>query len=511
MAAVLGFGVPVSGLAQIERLVMPGPVVAAHAEYENDCKACHVPFARGLQRDLCLDCHEDIAADINGKAGYHGLSSDIPNQECAECHTDHEGRQKDILGLNVAAFDHDLTDFPLLGSHSEAACNDCHASDALFREAPQACFSCHEEDDQHKGNLGEDCGDCHEETQWEDAKYDHDQTDFSLTGAHVDTACADCHVDEVYLDTPQQCIACHRDDDEHKGGNGEDCNSCHKTTDWADVSFDHFLATGFPLTRAHGELVCEDCHQGNKYEQSNSAECISCHQDDDAHDGVNGRVCNDCHQPTEWLDTTFDHGRDAGFILRGAHLENTCGDCHQVAVAVAKPETTCFGCHAEDEPHQVQLGEQCADCHNEVAWTNKVRFDHALTPFPLLGQHVDAVCEDCHASKAFHDASRECVECHGEDDAHNRHLGTDCGRCHNPSDWLLWVFDHDAETRFVLDGGHAGLDCLSCHRAPAASHAIGVAMSCGSCHRGDDVHLGAFGSDCAECHTTSAFAELKGL
>jgi hypothetical protein len=33
-------------------------------------------------------------------------------------------------------------------------------------------------------------------------------------------------------------------------------------------------------------------------------------------------------------------------------------------------------------------------------------------------------------------------------------------------------------------------------------------MSCGSCHRSDDVHSGAFGADCELCHSTSAFVEL---
>jgi hypothetical protein len=40
---------------------------------------------------------------------------------------------------------------------------------------------------------------------------------------------------------------------------------------------------------------------------------------------------------------------------------------------------------------------------------------------------------------------------------------------------------------------------------------IAVSMTCGGCHRSDDVHLGAFGTDCAQCHTTGSFSELRGL
>ena len=45
--------------AQVKTLIMPGEVVAGHAEYEADCDSCHEAFDRNKQRALCLDCHED--------------------------------------------------------------------------------------------------------------------------------------------------------------------------------------------------------------------------------------------------------------------------------------------------------------------------------------------------------------------------------------------------------------------------------------------------------------------
>jgi hypothetical protein len=120
-----------------------------------------------------------------------------------------------------------------------------------------------------------------------------------------------------------------------------------------------------------------------------------------------------------------------------------------------------------------------------------------------------AVCEDCHESRAFHDAPETCVDCHADDDAHAQQLGSDCALCHNPNDWLLWTFDHDAQTPFALTGAHADLDCLACHRQPVAD-AIVVPSACGSCHRADDVHDGEFGEDCAACHTTESFGALEG-
>ena len=84
--------------AQIETLVMPGKVISGHADLESECSNCHKKFERGKQRELCLDCHDDVAADLKSERGFHGLPGNARTQECASCHTDHEGRDADILG-----------------------------------------------------------------------------------------------------------------------------------------------------------------------------------------------------------------------------------------------------------------------------------------------------------------------------------------------------------------------------------------------------------------------------
>lgn len=125
--------------AQIETLVMPGEVIEGHAEYEEDCNACHAKFKRAEQRTLCLDCHEDVAADVNAGSGFHGLSDEARDTSCAICHTDHEGRDADIVQLDEQSFDHDLTDFPLLGKHGETECGECHETGSKHREAASEC------------------------------------------------------------------------------------------------------------------------------------------------------------------------------------------------------------------------------------------------------------------------------------------------------------------------------------------------------------------------------------
>jgi hypothetical protein len=482
-----------------------------HADIEGTCTSCHARFSREQQNSLCLDCHEDVARDIAAQGGFHGRDTAVAGAECAACHTEHEGREADILGLDADAFDHDVSNFPLNGKHLEAMCVDCHVEAEPYHAAETQCSACHADDDVHRGNLGTACADCHAETAWTDVRFDHELTaEYALTGAHAEITCVSCHVGEVYEETPNTCNGCHAEDDTHAGNNGTECQECHTTRNWQELSFDHFVRTGFALQGGHSGLTCESCHEGSKVEQQTPTECVACHREDDAHAGVNGTVCQDCHRVTDWPDVTFDHARDTMFALRGAHAAITCDSCHVQPVAVAAPSTVCFDCHAEDDPHERELGEACASCHVETRWAEDVRFDHDLASFPLLGKHDGAMCADCHATPAFHDAPEQCIDCHREDDVHERRLGEACATCHNPNDWLAWTFDHDTQTDFALTGAHDGLDCHACHREPVDGR-ITLDSTCETCHRSDDVHRGEFGADCAECHTTESFRDLKEL
>lgn len=507
-------GAAMAQINSLERLVMPGPLAAVHAEAEAACASCHSPFSREEQQSLCLACHEDVARDIAAQSGFHGREQAVAGAECAACHTDHEGRDHDILGLDPEQFDHDLSNFALLGKHVELECVACHVAEhETYHAAETECVACHRDDDVHRGNLGSACTDCHAETAWTDTHFDHEVTaDYALTGKHAQITCVSCHANEIYESTPDTCSGCHAADDSHRGNNGTECQECHTTQDWQQTSFDHFARSGFALRGGHANLDCESCHEGSKVAQDTPNECVACHREDDAHAGVNGTECNDCHRVTQWPDVTFDHGRDTMFALRGAHSDLECTSCHVEPVAVAKPSVRCIDCHAEDDPHAGQLGDTCQACHSDVelTWPERVRFDHDLAAFPLLGKHDALVCDDCHATPAFHDAGEQCVDCHAEDDVHERRLGSECATCHNPNSWLAWTFDHDTQTDFALTGAHDGLDCHSCHREPVVGQ-IDLSSACASCHRSDDVHRGEFGTDCAECHTTSSFGELKEL
>lgn len=168
---------------RIERLIMPGDLVQGHKKFEDTCEKCHVNFAKEAQTGLCRECHEDVDLDIIRKQGFHGTRV-IRNRACTDCHTDHEGRNADIVKFDASVFAHEQTDFVLKGKHKNLICNDCHKDGEKFREAANECYGCHREDDPHKKLLGRECSDCHTEESWHKTEFDHDKTDFPLKGKH---------------------------------------------------------------------------------------------------------------------------------------------------------------------------------------------------------------------------------------------------------------------------------------------------------------------------------------
>lgn len=505
-AALLLLLVGSATAGRLESLVSPGPLSQPHAHLEGDCSACHARFEKTRQDSLCLECHQPVAADLRARSGYHGRIPDGVGGDCRQCHAEHKGRGFDLLGLNPAAFDHRRTDFELAGAHASLACGRCHAPAAAHRDAPVACVDCHRTQDPHRGGFGQQCDDCHDEREWTRAAFDHDQTDFPLTGEHADTPCAACHPDQRFRDTPTACVACHALNDVHGGRNGDRCKDCHDTERWADSRFDHGKETDFTLRGMHARIPCRSCHTTTLEDPPLKTACASCHAEDDRHKGRNGEACGDCHGEERWLRVRFDHDSDTDFVLEGAHRGIACAACHRGGLQ-QELQSACVTCHRADDPHQGQQGTECAHCHDQNAWSGRVLFDHGLTRFPLVGLHAAAPCEECHLSAAYRDTPGECVECHRNDDQHEGALGDRCETCHNPNGWMLWSFDHDRQTDFPLDGSHAGLQCAACHRARVAT--ADTPTACQACHRKDDVHHGAFGASCERCHGTETFRELR--
>lgn len=491
----------------LERMLSPGELSEAHKKYDNDCKVCHASFKEQNQNPLCLDCHEDIAKDIENKTGFHSKKSGLIESECRLCHSEHRGREADIIQLNSAVFDHKNTDFALHGRHQNIACGQCHTNDKKFSEAPGQCVDCHKKDDVHKGGQGQSCGDCHSAQAWREVVFEHDKTDFPLLGAHSDASCAQCHHSADFKQAETQCVSCHRIDDVHSNSFGPRCDSCHDTKAWSQQKFNHQRDTKFSLKGAHKTLSCSLCHAPGVEAKQAPTSCSGCHKSDDPHFGKNGDRCDQCHDNSRWTRSVFDHSK-TDFALGGAHAQVSCEQCHQGDVNRPIADKSCYGCHAQNDSHKKSLGTDCQQCHNTAGWNDNVRFDHDLSAFPLLGMHAVQACESCHVDFVFKGIATDCEDCHGDADPHKGSLGQQCASCHHPISWQSWRFDHNTQSDFKLHGAHKDVSCESCH-TQSLDGLKGTAPLCGTCHQADDEHRGAYGDRCDRCHNSSGFSEIQ--
>ncbi len=279
------------------------PLTGRHTSV--DCAQCHVNGQFAGTPQTCVGCH---LGDFNGTTAPNHVSAGFP-QDCALCHS--------TAQWEGAIFDHSQTDFPLTGAHTQQECQVCHVN-GQYQGLSTACVSCHQSDfdgtdnpDHAAAGFPLQCEVCHSTSQWEGAVFDHNQTDFPLTGAHrTQPACADCHVGGQFAGTPQDCYSCHRTEYESvanpnhaAAGFPTNCESCHNTNQWAGAQFSH----AFPIySGAHKQSIwqtCSTCHPNS----SNFAvfTCLTCHEHsqssmDSKHGGVRNYVynslnCLSCH------------------------------------------------------------------------------------------------------------------------------------------------------------------------------------------------------------------------
>ena len=388
-----------------------------------ECSACHLPEKKFREaKHECIDCHKNNDVH-NGELG----------QECDDCHSE--------KSWTDTRFDHNKTKFKLKGKHKKTACLSCHITET-YTDAPTKCYSCHQVNDIHNNRFGEDCKDCHNETKWTSINFNHDKTDYRLTGKHKKASCNSCHTlnsSEKKLATT--CISCHQQDDSHSGRNGQKCKSCHTTKTW-ETKFNH-QKTDFPLIGQHKELVCTTCHKGDVYKDELPTQCFDCHQQDDVHLKSQGKECSNCHNETDWIEQIlFDHDV-THFPLSGLHSSVSCEDCHSSA-NFKDAESKCISCHQQDDIHKDSLGQDCQQCHTPSSW-NFWLFDHdEQTKYPLTGKHSGLVCEACHTKPVIKDElklSSDCNDCHRNDDIHQGRFGKKCKHCHDTESFENFIFN----------------------------------------------------------------------
>ena len=493
-----------------EIALMPGEVIQGHAKLESECKECHVHFNKEAQTGLCEDCHKDVKADIQKHQGFHGRLDEI---KCRTCHTEHKGRNANIVILDTNNFDHTKTDFPLLGAHlkrEKVKCKDCHAAKKKYREAPSACNDCHHKVDKHKGSLGTDCKSCHNERSWKETRFDHtfEKTRFVLKGKHADVKCSKCHADPTrFKGAPHECVACHLKVDKHKGKYGKKCETCHVERSWKAIQFDHDVATKFKLLGKHKTVKCISCHTAPLFaKQKTPTTCIACHRKDDIHKGGLGGKCETCHSEVKWKSTRFDHDRNTKFPLKGKHVTTKCDACHTPTLKARgeKLPMACIGCHRKDDKHKENFGTKCETCHKESAWKTIIFKHDRDTKYALKGKHVQVKCVSCHKGRLYQQKlPQNCSSCHTKDDVHKGKLGKRCESCHNEKEWKDTRFDH-GRARFPLLGLHIKVECKKCHQTQLFRD---TPSDCYSCHKKDDdkVHKRRLGTKCETCHNSRSW------
>src|SRR5450432_463826 len=204
-----------SGLAYAQ--FSPGPLSKAHTKLDGPthCASCHVGGG-GEGKLKCTGCHVEIKQRLAANPGLHpslmGPMASITRRDdqCARCHSEHNGAQFVPIRWDVSLdeFDHRKAGYPLEGGHAGLKCGRCHTPDRIPAAARKtilmkdlrrtylglgkACLTCHQ--DQHRGQLGDQCERCHTAAKWKDVtRFDHSTAKFKLTGSPVGTECSKCH------------------------------------------------------------------------------------------------------------------------------------------------------------------------------------------------------------------------------------------------------------------------------------------------------------------------------
>jgi hypothetical protein len=526
LAAILLSGLLAPASAQIS----PGPLSRAHQSLNGaaNCTTCH-KLAAGQATFKCLDCHGEIASRISQRKGLHASYNIKPgsSQECARCHSEHNGEDFTLIKWDTKTFDHKQTGYALEGKHAGLACNRCHTAERVsqaerttikiknlnntFLGVSPGCVPCHQ--DAHNGRLGANCLQCHNYTDWKSVtvgQFDHSRTRYPLTGLHAQVACQKCHTPGPdnkprYTGIPfSKCSDCHADP--HRGSFAQGCQSCHNTAGWKKVStvavnerFDH-SKTKYPLLGKHATVECALCHAGGDFKKPLAFQkCMDCHQPD-PHNGQfakrpGGVECASCHnvngfKPSEF--TVKDHAATA-YPLEGGHAKLQCAQCH-----IPKGKDTlfkmkfqhCTDCHSDQHAEQFAKApyfNDCARCHNLQGYkpSTFTLARHKETHFALTGGHVAVACGDCHKeypdfkpkpAVLYHWSGLACTTCHedphkGQFNDRMRQARADgtpisCEACHGTKSWKeLSRFDHSTTT-FPLVGAHRATACADCHKPP---------------------------------------------
>ena len=286
----------------------------------------------------------------------------------------------------------------------------------------------------HGKDLNIDCILCHSSENWSfnktHATFNHNNTEFTLTGQHKDLECRSCHTSLIFKDADNYCVSCHTDI--HQFTVGADCARCHNSSTWVVQNIIQIHEqTSFPLMGAHATVNCNACHvsETNLRFGPIHPECISCHEQDyqlakqPDHNALRFSTdCAICHKQTsmDWMGVGIVH---SFFPLEQGHQISDCSQCHKTNnYKEISPE--CINCHLTDfknakNPDHTAFPTQCNLCHTLAIGWMPASFSNHDSKFPIYsGKHKGEwdQCIECH-TVAGNYSSFSCIDCHEHNNA----------------------------------------------------------------------------------------------
>jgi hypothetical protein len=211
------------------------PLSGAHVGIATNCASCHKTGNISTAPTNCNSCHNGAYnSSTNPNHKVLGIST-----ECVACHTTNPTWKPSTFNHNAI--------YPLVGAHAAIAnnCTLCHKGGNISN-APTTCIGCHQTNyntatpNHLTSHFPTSCTDCHSQTAWKPANWNHDATYFPIySGKHRQgqawNNCSECHTTASNYGL-FSCVDCHHKKPEmdlkHKQvkgyiGNNIDCLQCH--------------------------------------------------------------------------------------------------------------------------------------------------------------------------------------------------------------------------------------------------------------------------------------------
>ncbi len=207
--------------------------------------------------------------------------------------------------------------------------------------------------------------------------------------------------------------------------------------------------------------------------------------------------------------------------------EGQCVKCHNLKSRPASEK--CIKCHEiiaerirDKSGYHGQFTGPCIGCHKEhqgpdanIRPLDKVTFNHRQANFHLSEKHASLACEKCHKvqipsslmvdtttkTRYIGIAYETCLTCH--ENIHQDSRTEECLKCHISNSWQRedLRFDHNRDSRFILNGKHVTISCEKCHNFSNTRFfkLYDIGIECNDCHT--DPHNAQFEQKCDECHS----------